>query len=98
MSKLTKSPLQSQTSKIQPSLSDIFNPLNTQDGKLTSIATKISIQENKADSIITKFENLMYEVANLREENKTFKTELDTINTYNKWLQNILFMIEPTLL
>lgn len=79
MSKLTKSPIQSQTSKIQPSLLDIMNSLKTQDGKLTSITTKISIQENKTDSIINKLENLTYEIANLREENKTLKTELDTL-------------------
>lgn len=79
MSKLTKSPIQVQNSKTEPTLSDIMKSLKTQDSKLTSIATKISIQENKSDSIINKLENLMYDIANLREENKTLKSELDTL-------------------
>lgn len=79
MSKLTKSPIQGQNSKTEPTLSDIMKSLKTQDSKLTSITTKISIQENKTDSIINKLENLMHDIANLREENKTLKSELDTL-------------------
>lgn len=56
-----------------------MNSLKTQDGKLTSIATKISIQENKTDSIIYKLENFMNEIANLREKDKTLKSEPDTL-------------------
>lgn len=79
MSKLTRSPKHGQSTKMEPTLFDIINSLKIQDGKLTSRATKISIQENKTDSIINKLENLTHDIANLREENKTLKAELDTL-------------------
>lgn len=66
MSLTSKSPVSSQSVKKEPTLSDVMKILKSQDSKLVAISTKLSIHEDKTDSIMTKLDELTLDISNLR--------------------------------
>lgn len=74
-----KSPVSSQPVKKEPTLSDVMKILKSQESKLVAISTKLSIHENKTDSIMAKLEEFTVDITNLRKENSELKSEIDTL-------------------
>jgi chromosome segregation ATPase len=81
MSKVNKSPIPNLPSKNEPTLTDIMKILKSQDNKLSTISSKLIINENKTDVIMIKLEELTSDIAKLRKENEELKTQIDTLRT-----------------
>lgn len=62
MSSTTNSPLSSQSVKKEPTLSDMMKILKSQKSNLVAISTKLSIRENKTDSIMAKPDELPVDI------------------------------------
>lgn len=68
MSLTVKSPISSQSVKKEPALYDVMKILKSQESKLVAISIKLSIHENKTDSIMVKLDELTLNISNLRNE------------------------------
>lgn len=79
MSLTMKSPVSNQSVKKEPTLSDVMKILKSQESKLVAISTKLSIHENKTDSIMAKLDELTLDISNLRKENCELKSQIDTL-------------------
>ncbi|XP_050531542.1 uncharacterized protein LOC126900110 [Daktulosphaira vitifoliae] len=79
MSLTAKSPVSNKSSKKEPTLSDVIKILKSQESKLVTISTKLSMHENKTDSIMVKLDELTLDISNLRKENNELKSQIDTL-------------------
>lgn len=72
-------PVSSQSIRTEPTLSNIIKMLKSQDSKLVSISTKLSIHENKTDALLSKVGELTSDILNLTKENDELKTQIDSL-------------------